>query len=225
MKRLVIKFLFFFVPLLAISLAWLGYKTVFTNLIGWFLILVGALFSIGIMIAYIIKGKTLWEAALKTKPVYQEKGDRSFWLIVVSMIFAFYLPPIDFLYIDFSVSATTGWMLIGAGFVIAGSVLFGYARYELRKWYSGHLSIRAEQVLVQERPYNLVRHPAYLGYLLMAIGISVGYASLIGMINLIFLLFCLHYRIKVEEQLLVEHFGERYLQYAQKVKKIIPWIW
>lgn len=225
MKRLVIKFLFFFVPLLAISLAWLGYKTVFTNLIGWFLILVGALFSIGIMIAYIIKGKTLWEAALKTKPVYQEKGDRSFWLIVVSMIFAFYLPPIDFLYIDFSVSATTGWMLIGAGFVITGSVLFGYARYELRKWYSGHLSVQKDQVLVQSGPYRLVRHPAYLGYLLMAVGVSLGYASLIGMVNIIFLLYCFHYRIKIEEKLLVAHFGQAYLLYAEKIKKMFPFIW
>lgn len=225
MKRLVIKFLFFFVPLLAISLAWLGYKTVFTNLIGWFLILVGALFSIGIMIAYIIKGKTLWEAALKTKPVYQEKGDRSFWLIVVSMIFAFYLPPIDFLYIDISVSATSGWMLIGAGFVIAGSVLFGYARCELRKWYSGHLSVQKDQVLVQSGPYRLVRHPAYLGYLLMAVGVSLGYASLIGMLNIIFLLYCFHYRIKVEEKLLVAHFGQAYLLYAEKIKKMFPFIW
>lgn len=225
MNRLAMKFLFFFVPIMALMLAWLGFKTVFTNLIGWFLILVGALFSIGIMIAYIIKGKTLWEAALKTKPVYQEKGDRSFWFIVVSMIFAFYLPPIEFLYLNISVSATTGWMLIGAGFVIAGSVLFGYARYELRKWYSGHLSVKKEQVLVQSGPYSLVRHPAYLGYLLMAVGVSLGYASVLAVINLFFLIICFRYRIKIEEKLLVAHFGQAYLLYAEKIKKMIPFIW
>lgn len=225
MNRLAIKFLFFFVPLLAISLAWLGYKTVFTNLIGWFLIHVGALFSIGILIAYIIKGKTLWEAALKTKPVHQEKGDRSFWFIVVSMIFAFYLPPIEFLYLEISVSPTIGWMLVGAGFLITGSFLFGYARYELRKWYSGHLSVQKEQILVQSGPYSLVRHPAYLGYLLMAVGVSLGYASVLGVINLLFLFLCFRYRIKIEEKLLVAHFGQVFLTYAENKKKFIPFIW
>lgn len=225
MNRLAMKFLFIIVPVLALSLAWLGFLSVATNSTGWFLIIVGLLFSVGIVIAFIIKGRSLWEGSAENKPIYQESGDHSFWLIVLGMIFAFYLPPIEYLFCDIFLQPSSGMIVAGLGLIIVGSFLFGYARHVLRKWYSGHLSVRAEQVLVQEGPYNLVRHPAYLGYLLMAIGISIGYASFIGMINLIFLLFCLHYRIKVEEQLLVEHFGERYLQYAQKVKKIIPFIW
>jgi len=225
MNRLAIKFLLFFVPILALSLAWLGFQTIATNLIGWFLMLVGVLFSVGIFIAYIIKGKTLWNGVAKNKPIRQETGDRSFWLIVVSMIFAFYLPPIEFLYIDISVSPTIGWMLVGAGFVIAGSFLFGYARYELRMWYSGHLSVQKEQVLVQSGPYSLVRHPAYLGYLLMAVGVSLAYASVLGVINLLFLFLCFRYRIKIEERLLAAHFGKAYLTYAENTKKIIPFMW
>ncbi len=225
MNRIAMKFLFFIVPILALTLVWLGFQTVSTNSIGWFLMLVGVLFSVGILIAFFIKGKTLWEGPAQNKPIRQETGDRSFWLIVLGMIFAFYLPPAEYLYLDFSISPTSGMIVAGFGLIIVGSFLFGYARHVLRRWYSGHLSVRAEQVLVQEGPYNLVRHPAYLSYLLMAVGISIGYASLIGMVNIIFLLYCLNYRVKVEEKLLVDHFGESYLQYARKIKKIIPYVW
>lgn len=225
MNRLAMKFLFFFVPILALMLAWLGFATISDNSIGWFLIVVGVLFSIGILIAFIIKGKTLWEGSAKNKPVYQESGDHSFWLIVLGMIFAFYLPPIEYLFCDIFIQPSPGMIGAGLGLIIIGSFLFGYARHVLRKWYSGHLSVQKEQVLVKSGPYRLVRHPAYLGYFLMSAGISLGYASVFGVINLIFLLFCFRYRIKIEEKLLVAHFGEVYLLYAEKSKKLLPFIW
>lgn len=225
MNRTVRIFLLFFVPFLAIILAWLGYETVSTNLIGWFLILVGLLFSTGILIAFIILGKSLWERSINNKLVHQESGDRSFWYIVVSMIFAFYFPPIEYIYFNFLISPTSGMILVGFAFVIFGSFLFGYDRQVLRKLYSGHLSVQSEQVLVQNGSYRFVRHPAYLGYLLMAVGISLGYASLIGFINILFLVYCFYYRMKIEEKLLVAYFGKAYLTYAEKTKMFIPFIW
>lgn len=225
MNRLVIKFLLFLVPILAILLAWLGFVTVSDNSTGWFLIVVGVFFSIGILIAFLMKGKNLWEGNDKKEPSFQEENDRSFWFITAGMILAFYLPPIEYLYLDFPVSPSPSLIHIGLGFIIMGSIVFVYARHVLRRWYSGHLSVQADQVLIQHGPYRFVRHPAYLGYLLMAVGICLGYASLIGLINFLFLLICFQYRMKVEEKILVNHFGELYLQYAQKTKKIIPLIW
>jgi len=225
MNRLARKFLFFNVPVLALALVWLGFLSISTNSAGWFLIVVGALFSVGMVVAFIVKGKTLWDDNPENNPIDHESGDRSFWLIVLGMIFAFYFPPIEYLFTDIFIQPSYGMIVAGLGLIIVGSFLFVYARHVLRKWYSGHLSIRTEQVLVQEGPYHLIRHPAYLGYLLMAIGIGVGYASLIGIVNIIFLLFCLHYRIKVEEKLLIDHFGDSYLRYTQKTKKLIPFIW
>jgi len=225
MNRHVKKFLFFFVPILAILLAWLGFETVSTNPIGWFLIVVGVLFSIGILIAFLFKGKNLWEGSDLKEPILQERDDRSFWFVTLGMILAFYLPPIEYLYLDFPVSPSPSLIHIGLGFIIMGSIVFVYARHVLRRWYSGHLSVQADQVLIQHGPYRFVRHPAYLGYLLMAVGICLGYASLIGVINIVFLLICFQYRMKVEEKILVDHFGDLYLQYAQKTKKIILLIW
>lgn len=225
MNLLITKFLLFLVPFLAVFLTWLGIKTVSTNSTGLFLIVVGVLFSVGIMIAFLMKGKKLWEGTEKKVPILQEKNDRSFWLITGCMIVAFFLPPIEYLNLESPFVPSTALINVGLGLIIIGSIVFGYARHVLRRWYSGHLSVQADQVLIQHGPYRFVRHPAYLGYLLMVVGICLGYASLIGLINILFLLICFQYRMKVEEKILVDHFGDLYQHYAQKTKMIIPLIW
>jgi protein-S-isoprenylcysteine O-methyltransferase Ste14 len=69
-------------------------------------------------------------------------------------------------------------------------------------------------------------HPAYAGYLVMALGLSLGYSSLAGLLTIIILLLpSLIYRINVEEKLLADHFGEVYRQYIQTTKHLIPGIW
>lgn len=86
--------------------------------------------------------------------------------------------------------------------------------------------MKENQSLVQTGPYQYVRHPAYLGYLLMALGITFGYWSLAGLISVVFLLIpSIVYRISVEEKLLGEHFGKDHRAYTNKVKRLIPRIW
>ncbi|HMB21760.1 MAG: methyltransferase family protein, partial [Chloroflexota bacterium] len=64
------------------------------------------------------------------------------------------------------------------------------------------------------------------GFLLTALGIVVGYGSLLGMIAIpLLLLPGLAYRIRIEENLLQDHFGQEFQAYARRVKKLIPGIW
>jgi protein-S-isoprenylcysteine O-methyltransferase Ste14 len=92
--------------------------------------------------------------------------------------------------------------------------------------YSGHVSVKKEQELVQSGPYRIIRHPAYAGYLLMALGLALGYSSLLGFLStLLILLPAVAYRIRVEERLLAEHFGTQFEEYARKTKRLLPGIW
>jgi len=109
--------------------------------------------------------------------------------------------------------------------IVIGSTLFVLARHTLRKAYSGHLSVKNNQNLVRDGPYRLIRHPAYSGYLSMALGISIGYENLTGMLNIIMLLICMQYRMNLEEKMLVEYFGDAYRQYMQTTKRLNPGIW
>lgn len=57
----------------------------------------------------------------------------------------------------------------------------------------------------------------------MGLGIAVGYGSLLSGLALICLLLpALFYRMKVEEKLLAEQYGEAYLQYAARTARLVP---
>lgn len=226
MNRFTITFLVVVTPILAICLAWLGFETIPTNPLGWSLLITGIAYAVGVVIFLVFRRQRFWEARVGKEILREEGGDRSFWLITLGIMAGFYLSPLEYLYFATWLPRTVLMKFSGLGLAVAGSVLFVWARRTLGASYSGHIMVGKRQELVQSGPYRFIRHPAYAGYLLMALGISVGYSSLIGLISvLVLLLPSLVYRIKVEEKLLGERFGEAYQQYASQVKRLIPNIW
>lgn len=226
MKSSVKIFLLVAAPILAILLMLLGVKTLPTNPMGWFLLLVGVVYTAGVIFVYSIRKERFWESTVNGPTSSEERGDRSLWFISLGMIFAFYLSPIEYLYLAAVLPRNTGMSFCGLGTVALGVGLFIWARRTLRENYSGHISVKVNQTLVQSGPYRFVRHPAYTGYLLMALGISLGYSSLAGLTSIVAILLpSLVYRMNVEEKMLTEHFGEAYRQYAIKLKRLLPGIW
>ena len=115
---------------------------------------------------------------------------------------------------------------IDVGLVLLGSILFIWARRTLGRHYSGHVSLKKEQELVQSGPYRIIRHPAYAGYLFMALGLALGFSSLSGLVStLLILLPATVYRIRVEDRLLAEHFGAQFEEYARKKERLLPGVW
>lgn len=219
-------FLLVATPALAVLLALLGLKTLSTNPLGWFLMLVGVVYAAGVVIAFYIRKEQFWESTLKGTTTQEEPGDRSFWLITMGMMAAFYLPPIEYLFFA-PVLPRTNWMAFsGAFIIILGISLFVWARRVLGTNYSGHVAVKEGQELVQNGPYRLLRHPAYMGYFLMALGIGLGYSSIAGLIVIFVLLLpVMVYRINVEERMLAGHFREAYYEYARRTKRFVPGIW
>jgi protein-S-isoprenylcysteine O-methyltransferase Ste14 len=206
-------------------LGYLGIQTLPTNPLGWFLILVGAAYIIGLVIVIVIRKNRVWDSPLNGRIIHEEGGDRSLWFVTMGMIAAFFLSPLEYLYLPDSLSVSDWMAYSGLVLVTSGTIMFIWARLVLGMNYSGHLSVTTEQVLVQCGPYRLIRHPAYAGYLLMAFGIGLGYASIVGLASVLLLLLMLTYRIRLEEEVLTEHFGEDYRMYALKTKRLIPWVW
>jgi len=207
-------------------LAWLGVETLPANPLGWFLLLVGVAYTAGLVIVYAIRKERFWESASAGPAMQEERGDRSFWLITLGMLAVFSLSPIEYLYLA-PILPRNDWLAFGgAALVTLGIALFVWARRALGKSYSGHVSVKTGQPLVQKGPYRIIRHPAYAGYLLMALGISLGYSSLAGLASILVLLLpSLLYRMGVEEKVLCEHFGEAYHHYTSVTKRLIPGIW
>jgi len=80
--------------------------------------------------------------------------------------------------------------------------------------------------LIETGLYKFIRHPGYLGQLMIFAGISI---SLSNWLAVLFMMIPVAigyiYRIRVEEGFMVEQMGESYLNYQRRTKRIIPMIY
>lgn len=223
MSPLAIFFLLVGAPALAVYLAFLGWTTLPTNPLGWFLLLVGGVYSLATAFTAVFRRERFWEAQDSAGALHEERGDRSFWLVTLAMAAVFFLSPLEYVYLPAWLGRNAWTEICGVGLVVAGAALFVWARRTLGANFSGHVSVMDRHVLVQSGPYGIIRHPAYTGYFLMAAGIGVGYSSLAGLSALIgFLMPGLAYRARVEDRLLAAHFGGEWQAYTRRVPAFFP---
>jgi protein-S-isoprenylcysteine O-methyltransferase Ste14 len=115
----------------------------------------------------------------------------------------------------------TSMIVFGIGFIIRRVAI-----YQLGKMFTLNVVIRREHILKTDGLYNIVRHPGYLGYLLMLAGISISFNSLLSIvITLAPAFIALNYRINVEESALEEEFDKQYKVYKKTVKRLVPWVY
>lgn len=75
--------------------------------------------------------------------------------------------------------------------------------------------------------YKFIRHPMYLGAILMFVPLWYIFDRNLGT-SIIFGIFVFSFiidRIDREEQNMLFHYGEEYWKYMQKTKMLIPFIW
>jgi protein-S-isoprenylcysteine O-methyltransferase Ste14 len=226
MSRLSVLFLTIAAPALSLVLALLGLETLRHNLLGWFLLVLGIAFPVGVVVFRVLRGQPFWDPSGARKILREEKGDRSFWAVLPGFLAVFFAPPLEWLYLP-AVLPRAAWLqVLGLALVLAALALRVWGRTHLRGLYTGHIQVAAGTRLVQSGPYRCIRHPGYAGFLLIALGVGLGYASWTGLACvLVLLLPGLMYRIAAEERLLKEQFGEQYREYARGTKALIPGVW
>jgi protein-S-isoprenylcysteine O-methyltransferase Ste14 len=85
--------------------------------------------------------------------------------------------------------------------------------------------VEADQKLVSTGLYGLVRHPMYVGNLVMMIGIPLALGSYWGLLIVIPGVVVLALRIHDEEQLLQQQLAG-YREYTQQVRyRLVPYVW
>jgi len=95
----------------------------------------------------------------------------------------------------------------------------------LGKYFLTNLGALQNHRLVKHGVYKYIRHPAYLGTFLFGSGITLFFSSLFGFLLMVGLLLSYLYRIKNEEHMLIQIFGEEYQEYKKRTKKVIPFIY
>jgi protein-S-isoprenylcysteine O-methyltransferase Ste14 len=90
---------------------------------------------------------------------------------------------------------------------------------------SANITVETDQQLVTTGLYGLVRHPMYLGSLIMVAGIPLALGSYWGLLGIIPGLVVLAYRIVDEEKMLRQELNG-YVEYTQKVhSRLVPYVW
>jgi len=96
----------------------------------------------------------------------------------------------------------------------------------LGRLFTVNVAIRTEHRLIDDGPYRLVRHPAYTAILLFHFGAALCLGNLLSLIALMLPAFlALLNRMRVEENVLLENFGDSYRQYMKRTKRLIPAIY
>jgi protein-S-isoprenylcysteine O-methyltransferase Ste14 len=122
---------------------------------------------------------------------------------------------------NYSLPAWAGWF--GVALIIGALVVFWRAHADLGLNWSPTLEIRKKHELITRGIYSVIRHPMYASQWLWAIAQILllqnwiaGFSSLLVFIPFYFL------RVKAEEQLMLEQFGDQYRSYKQKVGAVFP---
>jgi protein-S-isoprenylcysteine O-methyltransferase Ste14 len=117
------------------------------------------------------------------------------------------------------------WSGFGTGFLIGGLIIRWIAIIQLGKSFTVDVAITEAAELKTDGMYERLRHPSYLGLIMIITGFSALMNSFLSFTVLVIPVFlAVLYRIKVEEELLISEFGPRYINYMASTKKIIPFI-
>ena len=112
---------------------------------------------------------------------------------------------------------------IAAALAVLAIVIGMSATSALGKQWRFDAALNADHHLIRSGPYALVRHPIYASMLLMIAATALIVSNWIAFcIALVFYFIGTEIRIRIEEGLLVAHFGDEYEDYRRRVAAYLP---
>jgi protein-S-isoprenylcysteine O-methyltransferase Ste14 len=122
---------------------------------------------------------------------------------------------------NYTLPPWAGWL--GVVLIAAAVFVFWRAHADLGLNWSPTLEIREKHELITRGIYSLIRHPMYASQILWSIAQVLllqnwiaGFGSIVAFIPFYFL------RVRAEEQLMLEQFGDQYRSYMQRVGGVFP---
>jgi len=111
-------------------------------------------------------------------------------------------------------------------FIFFGITIRLLAVATLKKQFTTTVAIVEKHEIVDIGIYSKLRHPAYLGHLMSLLGMGLASMSGLSLLTCVVLtLPAVLYRIHVEEEALLSHFGRAYGEYASQTKRLLPGVW
>jgi protein-S-isoprenylcysteine O-methyltransferase Ste14 len=174
---------------------------------------------------FALSGAALFAGGSLSPGVREDRDNR--WVIApIALIglLSIYLPAYadrkEFWTID---AETIRWL--GVVLFAVGGALRIWPVFVLGHRFSGLVAIQPGHKLVTGGIYGVIRHPSYLGLLVMSVGWGLAFRSWVGVLLAALLIPPLLARIRAEERLLGSEFGSEYDAYRARTSRLIPWLY
>ena len=154
----------------------------------------------------------------------RDKG--SLWVLTIGITLGYAL--------SFAIGATkigrvAPWnvfFVVGAVLVVIGLIIRILSILTLKRSFTYSVAQVEDQKLIDTGLYKFIRHPGYLGQLLIFLGLAVALSNWLSiLLMMIPVTIGYIYRISVEEKFMAAQMGETYLNYQKRTKRIIPFIY
>jgi protein-S-isoprenylcysteine O-methyltransferase Ste14 len=163
----------------------------------------------------------------KTKRSIVKSGDRlSIWIIFISISAGYWL---SFIIGATGVGRIYHWntfFAIGSILIIVGLIIRITSILTLKKHFTYTVTKIENHELIDKGLYKNIRHPGYLGQLIIFTGISASLSNWLSIVLMIVpVLSGYIYRIVVEERFMIKQMGQKYIDYQKRTKRLIPMIY
>jgi protein-S-isoprenylcysteine O-methyltransferase Ste14 len=155
------------------------------------------------------------------------KGDKgSLWVLIISITIGYLL---SFFIATTKIGRIYHWNILFASgilIIIVGLMIRIISIKTLKQYFTYSVTKSENQEIIEKGFYKFIRHPGYLGQLLIFAGISISLSNWLSVIFMLLSTFIGYMnRIKVEEQFMLDQMGDIYFNYQKRTKKLIPKIY
>jgi protein-S-isoprenylcysteine O-methyltransferase Ste14 len=163
----------------------------------------------------------------RSKREISASGDKgSVYLLTFSISMGFWL---SFIMASTKIGRIYHWDIffaIGSFLVLIGLIIRVTSILTLKKQFTYTVTKIENHELIERGLYKKIRHPGYLGQLIIFLGISACLSNWLSILLMIIPVLPGYLnRINVEEKFMVKHMGQKYLDYQSRTRRLIPAIY
>ena len=150
--------------------------------------------------------------------------------ILITATLGFVVAMLDFVFLQNL--KFQAFALLGLFLLVAGGYMRMKARLQLKEKAgfktlaeTARLQTMEGHRLVKDGLYKHIRHPLYLGETVRNFGFVMIFSSIYGVLLIAVATIFIAFRIRMEERMLVQVFGDEYREYQKNTKRIIPYVY
>lgn len=112
---------------------------------------------------------------------------------------------------------------LGVSLILLGLIIRIISISTLKQHFTYTVTKIENHILIESGLYKHIRHPGYLGQIVIFIGTATALSNWLSIILMFIPVFIGYsYRIFIEEKFLVELMGQEYIDYQKRTNKLIP---